>query len=281
MSSTVAIIGAGGKMGQRICANLKRRPYRLFAVENAPAAAARVAQQGLTVAAAVDCVPQCDFVVLAVPDARMASVTQQIVPLMKPGSTAILLDPAAAYDGEMTLRDDCDFVVTHPCHPPLFGEQDSAEARKDYFGGTLAKQDIVVALHRGSEEAYRAAEALCREMFAPVNRAHRVTVEQMAMLEPAMSEVCAATAAKLMKDALDEAIARGVPAEAARAFMLGHAQIPLAIVFGEIGSPFSDAAKIAMKVGAEKVLQPGWRSVFEPNEIKATIHRMLHPEHET
>ena len=280
MNTVISVIGAGGKMGQRICANLRRHSYRLFPVENSEAAAARLREQGLAGSPAAECVPVSDIVVLAVPDARMAAVTREIVPLMKTGSTAILLDPAAAYDGEMMLRDDCSFVVTHPCHPPLFGEQDSPEARKDYFGGVHAKQDIVVALHRGTEEAWQRAEAICREMFAPVGRAHRVTVEQMAMLEPAMSEVCAATAAKLMKDALDEAIARGVPAEAARAFMLGHAQIPLAIVFGQIGSPFSDAAKIAMKVGAEKVLRPDWKSVFEPAEIKATIHRMLHPEQE-
>jgi hypothetical protein len=109
-----------------------------------------------------------------------------------------------------------------------------------------------------------------------VVKVHRITVEQMAMLEPAMAEVCAASAAKLMKDALDEAVARGVPAEAARSFMLGHAQIPLAIVFGEIPSPFSDAAKIAMQVGAERVIRSDWKSVFEPAEIQATIHRMLH-----
>jgi D-apionate oxidoisomerase len=280
MSLTVSIIGAGGKMGQRISANLRKHSYRLFFVENAERAGARLREQGLKLSPAAECVPMSDFVVLAVPDALMAAVTRQIVPHMRVGSSAILLDPAAAYDGEMMLRDDCSFIVTHPCHPPLFGEQESPEARKDYFGGVHAKQDIVVALHRGTEAAFQRAEALCREMFAPVGRAHRVTVEQMAMLEPAMSEVCAATAAKLMKDALDEAIARGVPPEAARAFMLGHAQIPLAIVFGEISSPFSDAAKIAMKVGAEKVLRSDWRSVFEPAQIRDTIHRMLHPEQE-
>jgi D-apionate oxidoisomerase len=208
----------------------------------------------------------------------MAAVSADVVPRMKAGAVAILLDPAAAHNDEVSLRDDCSFVVTHPCHPPLFGSQETPEARRDFFGGIHAKQDIVVALHRGTEEAYRLAEQVCREMFAPVVKAHRITVAQMAMLEPAMAEVCAASAAKLMKDALDEAIARGVPAEAARSFMLGHAQIPLAIVFGEIASPFSDAAKIAMQVGAERVIRSDWRGVFEPAEIRATIHRMLHGE---
>jgi hypothetical protein len=280
MNSSVAIIGAGGKMGTRICANLRRHSYKLFVVENAKQGTARLREDGMNVTPAVDCVPESDFVVFAVPDARMSAVTHEIVPLMKAKSIAILLDPAAPYEGEMMIRGDCSFVVTHPCHPPLFGEEDTREARKDYFGGVHARQDIVVALHQGDEDAYRRAEVLCREMFAPVNHAYRVTVEQMALLEPAMSEVCAATAAKLMKDAMDEAIARGVPAEAARAFMLGHAQIPLAIVFGEITSPFSDGARIAMKVGTEKVLRADWKRVFEAAEIHTTIHRMLHPEQE-
>jgi len=273
---TISVIGAGGKMGQRITANLRRQPHRLLLVEKAEAAVAKLREQGLKVSAAADAVPASDVVILAVPDAAMAAVSADVVPRMRPGAVAILLDPAAAHNDEVRLRDDCSFVVTHPCHPPLFGEQDTLEARRDFFGGIHAKQDIVVALHRGTEESYRLAEAICREMFAPVVNTHRITVEQMAMLEPAMAEVCAASAAKLMKDALDEAIARGVPAEAARSFMLGHAQIPLAIVFGEIPSPFSDAAKIAMQVGAERVIRSDWRSVFEPAEIRTTIHRMLH-----
>jgi hypothetical protein len=280
MRLAICIVGAGGKMGSRITDNLRKLPYALSCVEKAEAGIRRLADKGLAVSAAETAVPASDIVVLAVPDACMAGVTREVVPLMKKGATAILLDPAAAYNGEVRLRDDCTFVVTHPCHPPLFGEQATPEARADFFGGIAATQDIVVALYRGSEENFRAAERLCREMFAPVAKAHRITVEQMAILEPAAAEVCAASAAALMKAAMDEAIARGVPAEAARAFLLGHAQIPLAIVFGKIGSPFSDAAKIAMKVGSEKVINPAWREVFEPEAIRATIHRMLHPEEE-
>jgi len=280
MRLAICIVGAGGKMGSRITDNLRKLPYALSCVEKAEAGIRRLADKGLAVSAAETAVPASDIVVLAVPDACMAGVTREVVPLMKKGATAILLDPAAAYNGEVRLRDDCTFVVTHPCHPPLFGEQATPEARADFFGGIAATQDIVVALYRGSEENFRAAERLCREMFAPVAKAHRITVEQMAILEPAAAEVCAASAAALMKAAMDEAIGRGVPAEAARAFLLGHAQIPLAIVFGKIGSPFSDAAKIAMKVGSEKVINPAWREVFEPEAIRATIHRMLHPEEE-
>ncbi len=280
MSQTITVVGAGGKMGGRATDNLRKLPYTLLLCEKHDAAAQRVRDKGLAVTPADKAVPASDFVIFAVPDARMAGVTREIVPLMKKGATAILLDPAAAYNGEVHLRPDCAFVVTHPCHPPLFGEQETPEARKDFFGGILARQDIVVALHRGSDRDYAAAEKVCREMFAPVVKAHRITVEQMAILEPAMAEVVGAAAATLIRQAMDQAIALGVPPEAARSFMLGHTQIPLAIVFGEIGSPFSDAAKIAVKIGFEKVIKPDWREVFKPEVIRSTIHRMLHPEEE-
>ncbi len=280
MSQTITVVGAGGKMGGRITDNLRKVPYTLLLCEKSEAGAKRVRDKGLAVTAAGRAVPQSDFVILAVPDARMAGVTRDIVPLMKKGAIAILLDPAAAYNGEVHLRPDCAFVVTHPCHPPLFGEQDSPEARKDFFGGVLAKQDIVVALYKGTDADYAAGERLCREMFAPVVKAHRITVEQMAILEPAMAEVVGAAAATLIRQAMDQAVAFGVPPEAARSFMLGHTQIPLAIVFGEIGSPFSDAARIAVTIGFEKVIRPDWRDVFKPEVIRSTIQRMLHPEEE-
>jgi hypothetical protein len=277
---TITVVGAGGKMGGRVTDNLRRLPYTLTLCETAEAAAQRVRAKGLDVTPAEKAVPASDVVIFAVPDARMAGVTRQVVPLMKKGAIAILLDPAAAYNKEVHLRPDCAFVVTHPCHPPLFGEQDSPEARKDFFGGIAARQDIVVALHQGSEADYATGEKICREMFAPVVKAHRITVEQMAILEPAMAEVVGAAACTLIRQAMDQAIALGVPPEAARSFMLGHTQIPLAIVFGEIGSPLSDAAKIAVKIGFEKVVNPAWRDVFKPDMIRSTIHRMLHPEEE-
>ncbi len=75
-----------------------------------------------------------------------------------------------------------------------------------------------------------------------------------------------------------ETVRCGVPREAARAFMLGHAQAPLAVGLGAISSPFSDAAKVAIGWGTARVIQPGWCSVFEPEQVRAVIHKMLHPE---
>lgn len=278
MTKTVAIVGAGGKMGTRITNNLLHSDYSLLLCEKGAAGCARLQERGLIVTPPEEAVAQADLVILAVPDALMRVVTAELVPHTRPGATVILLDPAAAAADEVTMRDDLDYVVCHPCHPPLFGEQATPEARKDFFGGIFATQDIVIALIQGSEEAFAQAETLCIAMFAPVVKAHRITVEQMAILEPAMAEVVAASAAVLMKEALEEAVRAGVPREAATSFMLGHAQIPLAIVFGAIGSPFSDAAKIAIRRGTEMVIKPDWKKVFEPEYVHSVIHDMLHPE---
>lgn len=197
--------------------------------------------------------------------------------MMKSDATMITLDPAAAYAGELTTRDDCTFVVTHPCHPSLFGEQDTLEARNDMFGGIAAKQDIVIALLHGREENFLMAQRICIEMFSPVVKCHRITVEQMAILEPVAAEVVFASAACIMKEALDEAIKCGVPEEAARAFLLGHIQIPLAIVLKN-ANPFSDAAKIAIKYGYENIYKPDWKKIFRPEAIREVLQRMLHPE---
>lgn len=273
----IALIGAGGKMGTRLTSNLLGSDHDVLLCEKGEAGRARLRERGLKATAAEDAVPRADIVILAVPDAAIGAVSAQLVPLASSGATILLLDPAAAMAEEVTLREELTYVVCHPCHPPLFGPQPRPE-EPDFFGGVSAPQDIVIALMHGSEGAFPEAEALCKAMFAPVRESHRVTVEQMAILEPAMAEVVAASAAVLMRDALEEAVKAGVPREAATAFMMGHAQIPLAIAFGVIDSLFSDAAQVAIRWGTERVIQPDWRKVFEPDNVKAVINQMLHPE---
>ena len=46
---------------------------------------------------------------------------------------------------------------------------------------------------QGPEEHYARGEEIARTIWAPVMRSHRVTVEQMAMLEPGLSETVCAT----------------------------------------------------------------------------------------
>jgi hypothetical protein len=217
---------------------------------------------------------QADFVVLAVPDEVIGGLSHAFVPRMKPGSALIALDAAAAYIGEIPSRPEITQLITHPCHPPFFTEQDSPEARSDYFGG-VAKQDILVSLIEGSEEVFGDAVGICKAMFAPIRNVHRITPEQFAFLEPAMSEVIVATAATLMKESLDTAIAKGVPPEAAYAFMAGHARIAMAIVFGAEKSPFSDACQIAIRWGMEEIIRPDWQRAFSPETLRDIIRVML------
>jgi len=275
----VAIIGAGGTAGSHITDKLLKKDYSLFLVEKGEGIA-RLRERGLPSTKLEEAVPESDIVIMAIPDAKIGEVSRNVVPMMKKDAIMILPDPSAAYAGEITLRDDCTFVITHPCHPTLFGEQDTPEARKDFFGG-IAKQDIVIALLHGREENFKKAKKVCMEMFGPVINCHRITVEQMVILEPVAAEVVAGSAVSLIREAFDEAVKHGVPKEAARAFMLGHIQILLAILFGEVSHQISTAARIAIESGYNRVLRPDWKEVFKPEVIREIVNEMLHREENT
>ena len=268
---TIALLGAGGKMGCRLTDNLMRRPeYDMRYIETGASGIERLAQRGLTPSVLEDALPVADIVILALPDTALGAVSHQLIPAMKPGSILITLDPAAAHAGVLARRNDIVLFVAHPCHPPLWNDE-VGEARRDFFGGVLAKQNAVCAIENGTDEDYDRAEALVRAMYAPIIRTHRITVEQMAILEPAMAETVTAMLCTVIKEAMEEAIARGVPPEAAHDFLMGHVNIPLAIVFGVAGNPFSDGAKLIIEYGRERVLQPDWKKVFEPESVKEQV----------
>ena len=143
---------------------------------------------------------------------------------------------------------------------------------KDHFGGNLAKQAIVCSLLQGSEEDYALGEALARRFYAPVWKAHRITTEQMGLLEPALVETLASTCIYVIREGLNEVIKRGVPAEAARDFLLGHLRIQLAVLFNELpGAVFSDAANKALQRGLKEFIKDDWKKVFEPENVKDQI----------
>jgi hypothetical protein len=235
-------------------------------------------QRGLTTIPEEVAVPQADVVILAIPDVLIEKVSEKLVPYMKPQSMLVVLDPAAAYLEKLPVREDVTYFISHPCHPPLFNDETDPEARRDYFGGIKAKQAIVCALMQGPEEDYQLGEQVAKTIFAPILRSHRVTVKQMAMLEPAMAETIGSTLAVVYKEAMDEAVRRGVPYEAARDFMLGHINIQLAIVFGEAGNPFSDACLVAIEYGKKHLFKDGWEKLFDNEKLYEQIDVMLHPE---
>ena len=151
------------------------------------------------------------------------------------------------------------------------------EAKRDFFGGVAAKQSIVCALVQGPDEHYAVAEAVAKEMYAPILRSHRITLEQMAMLEPTLAETISSMFVTVLGEALDEAVKRGVPYEAAKDFLMGHIHVQLGIVF-EKSNPFSDACLIAIEYGRKAMLKDGWRQLFDADKVYDQIDVMLHPE---
>lgn len=275
--SILTLIGAGGKMGCRITDNLKKGAQRVHYVEVSETGINQLEQRGLKPTAQPDAVPESDVIILAVPDIAIGKVAATVVPNMKQGAMLMVLDPAAAYLGKLPEREDVSYFVAHPCHPPVFNDEVTPEAKRDFFGGVSAKQAIVCALMQGPDEDYEKGEQVASAMYAPVMRSHRITVEQMAMLEPTMAETISSMMVTVLGEAMVEAVKRGVPYEAAKDFMLGHINIQLAIVFEKV-NPFSDSCLIAIEYGRKAMIKEGWKDLYHPDKVYEQIDVMLHPE---
>jgi hypothetical protein len=154
----------------------------------------------------------------------------------------------------------------------MFNDETTDEARTDWFGGVHAKTHIVNALYSGPESDYEKGNGIARDMYSPVMNSYHITVEQMAILEPALVETFAATCISAIKECYDEAVKMGVPAEAAWEFLSGHARIEFAIIFGMAGFPFSDGAKLAIAQAYEKIFQPDWKEkIMNLDELKKSV----------
>jgi hypothetical protein len=268
----ITLAGAGGKMGLRLTHNLKDSKYDIYYLEVSQAGMEKLKEKGVTVSSPDACISQSDAVILAVPDVALKKVSFDIIPLMKKGAIAVTLDPAAALAGKLYDRNDISYFITHPCHPSIFNWEPEIEKMKDHFGGLMAKQAIVCSLMKGNEEDYITGEELARTFYAPVWRVHRISVEQMGLLEPALVETLASTCVYVIKEGLNEVIKRGVPADAARDFLLGHLRIQMAVLFNELpGAVFSDAANKALQRGLKEFIKEDWKKVFEPDNVKDQI----------
>ena len=275
--TTVALMGAGGKMGLRITRNIKdHSAYKMLYVEISEAGKAALAELGVPVTPQDKALAQADVVILALPDALIGKICAEIVPRLKSGAMVMGLDPAAAYAGALPKRQDITYFISHPCHPPLFHEETDPEARRDWFGGVKAKQGIVCSLHQGPEKDYNKGEAIARIIFAPVARAHRVTTEQMAILEPALVETLVLTCAMIMREGMEEVIKMGIPKEAVRDFFLGHVRTGLAIVLDFAGAPASDGAKLAASRARERIFQPDWKKIFKIENVQKSVREIAH-----
>lgn len=269
-SQIIALVGAGGKMGYRITDNLRNGAHDVRYLETAPAGLERLAQRGLG-ASDMSAIPDADVVILAVPDVAIGKVSASVVAAMKPGALLMTLDPAAPLDGQLAHRDDLSYFVAHPCHPSVFNWEETQEKTRDFYGGISAKQSIVCALMSGGEADYELGVSIAQQMYAPIDQTHRVTLEQMAILEPALVETLGQTCIEMVKKGCDKTVELGVPEAAARDFVLGHLRIQIAVLFGEVNGTFSDAAyKISAR--AQSILfQEGWERIFEMDDIREQV----------
>lgn len=277
MKTSVTLLGAGGKMGCRLTDNLKDHPdYALDYVEISPAGLKNLADRGLHPTPQDEALARAQIVVLALPDRVIGRVTHAIVPTLRPGTMLFGLDPAAAHAGVMPLRHDLTYFVAHPCHPPLFADSKPAGPDTDWFGGKSQPQSVVCALHHGPEEHYAIGERLAAAAFAPILRLHRITVAQMALLEPAVVESTGICCVLVLKRAMDRAIELGVPRDAAWDFVLGHLRTEIAIVFGFAGFPFSDGAKLAAEQNMKRIFRDDWMNVLEPEAVRQSVREITH-----
>ena len=265
--TNVAVFGAGGKMGVRCSLNLAKTDFDVSHIEVSEAGRARLKE-----AVGVDCVDaetaiaNADVVLLAVPDTAIGAVATSIVDKLNPGTMVVILDAAAPFAGHLPERKDITYFVTHPCHPMIYHNEAKEAARLDRFGGVAHPQGVVNALMQGPEEHYA--------IDAPVRTTYRVTVEQMAYLEPGLSETVCASLLVVMKQAMDEVVKTGVSEECARDFLLGHMNILGAVIFNVQDGVFSDACNKAIEFGIPALMRDDWQNVFERDEIMASIRRI-------
>ena len=272
---SVALVGAGGKMGCRLTDNLKNSSYEMSYIEISKEGIERLTQRGVKVISAEQAIPTADIVILAVPDIHIGKVAGQMIDKLKQGAIVVTLDPAAAVGGHLPKRHDISYFVSHPTHPSVFNWEPDQKKHFDYFGGITAHQAIVCALMQGPEEHYIIGEKLATTMYSPVTRAHRITVEQMALLEPGLAETFLGAVMFTMREAMDEVIKKGVPKDAVFDFFMGHINIDLALCFDQIpGGVFSDACYKAIQIGKPLIFKDDWKKVLEPEHVKYQVDVM-------
>jgi ketol-acid reductoisomerase len=273
--TSIALLGAGGKMGARLAKNLQGSAFEVRHVEVSAAGQQRLKDElGIACCSLEDALRGVDAVILAVPDTLIGRIAADISPQLASGTMVITLDAAAPFAGHLPQRDDLVYFVTHPCHPNIFNPEVHVAGAPDYFGGIRASQSIVNALMQGPEAAYDLGESIARLIYQPIERSYRVTVEQMALLEPGLSETVCATLLDVMREAMDEVVARGVPPDAARDFLLGHMTILSAVIFKQVPGQFSDACNKAITYGKPRLMRDDWKKIFDRQEIADSIQRI-------
>lgn len=269
MARSIAMFGAGGKMGFRVTKKLVDAGYDVRPIEIGQEGIARLLSAGIAAVSTEAALKGAAVVVLALPDNVIGKVVAQIEHQLAPGTMLLILDAAAPYAGALpTNRPDLSYFVGHPCHPPLYSDETDWAARRDYHGG-VARQSIVCALMQGPEEHYALGAEICQAMWSPIDSTHRVTVEQLAILEPGLSEMLAMCMVDALSEAVDACESRyGIAREAAKDFLIGHLNVEIAMWFGYSPKVPSDAALRLLEFGKSKILQKDWLEAISPQVVR-------------
>jgi hypothetical protein len=247
----IALFGAGGKMGRRLSARLKDREYDTRYVEIGEEGIRVLGELGVSVTPQKEAIRDADAAIFAVPYGLLGKITADVVPQLRSGAMAMFLDVAAALAGVLHIREDVAYFFFHPAHRNILKPKREGE-------------HIVCALMHGADEHYRLGERIARDIYAPVIEAHRLTVEQMGLLEPALGETIAAACGSMLREAADAVIEQGVPRVAVEEFLLGH-MTSLAAFFGN--GWLSEGAVVAMERGKRRLFKEGWQKLVTPDDV--------------
>ncbi|MBP8310147.1 MAG: NAD(P)-binding domain-containing protein, partial [Burkholderiaceae bacterium] len=173
MTQSIALFGAGGKMGVRLSGNLRKSAYQVRHVEVGETGRKRLKDElgieCVSVDAALDGV---DVVILAVPDTLIGKLAAEISPRLAAGTMVMTLDAAAPFAGHLPKRADLTYFVAHPCHPSIFAPEVHVAGAPDYFGGVSAPQSIVSALMQGPDDAFALGEDIAKTIYQPIVRSY-------------------------------------------------------------------------------------------------------------
>ncbi|GAA2184540.1 phosphogluconate dehydrogenase C-terminal domain-containing protein [Brooklawnia cerclae] len=271
----LAVIGAGGKMGMRVSANLQKTDWDVKYAEKSPAGVARNEELGRHVVSNDEAVKDADIVVFAVPDVALNAVTTEVVPLMKDGSVVLTLDPAAAYANQLFMREGLTYVVAHPTHPSVFLERHTPEEWADTFGGVAAPQNAVAAMFTPSDHWKPIAEKVIEVIYGPVIKVYWASVHDLAVLEPTLNETIGCMIGQFLKDVLDYTVeVTDMDEDTVKAMFYGHIYIALTNALRG-SNPFSDACLLAMDYGREAIIKEDWKRIYDDADLDVVVAKML------
>ena len=275
--TSIALFGAGGKMGYRLAKNLKGSRFDVRHVEVSDAGKARLKND-------------LGLVLRRLPTRRLTAPRSSSWPCRTrrsarsrpasstsstPGTMVVALDAAAPFAGHLPKRDDLTYFVTHPCHPPIFNDETDMQAKKDHFGGLVRQAAYRLRADAGAGRApMRSARRSprssgrrsCARTASPSSRWRCWSRACRKPSAPRCSSSCA--------QAMDECVARGVPEEAARDFLLGHMNVLGAVIFKEV-----DGRVLGCLQQGDRIRHPRADARRLEESLRTRGDRRKHPAH--